>query len=154
MQKQLNPVGLQTQLTDMNNKFLYSSIFFLTAFCFIFSSCNNKQPFKPDYSNIGGYVIGNETCNTDSSNDYWLLDFTIYPNSPQIGDTLTLNSITYTNVLKIKGLDQRLQKIGARVSIDYNKVSSNKVITTGCTVASPVVYPLKEIYIIHQFEIR
>jgi hypothetical protein len=119
-----------------------------------FSSCNTKQPFKPDYANIGGYVIGNETCSADQTKDYWLLDFTIYPNSPEIGDTLILNGITYNNVLKVKGLDPRLQQIGTRVSIDYKKVSANKIITTGCTVSSPVVYSLKEIYIINQFEIR
>lgn len=117
-------------------------------------ACNNKQPFKPNYSNIGGNVIGKEDCDTNSSNDYWLVDFTVYPNSPQIGDTLTLNGITYTNVLKVKGLDPRLKHIGMSVSIDYNKISSNKIITTGCSVSSPVVYPLKEIYIINQGEIR
>lgn len=44
------------------------------------TSCN-KPPYKADYENIGGYVIGKETCNTDESQDYWLLDFTVYPNS-------------------------------------------------------------------------
>lgn len=138
----------------MKNKFPYSFIFLLAALSFIFYSCNTKEPYKPDYSNIGGYVIGNETCSTDASNDYWLLDFTVYPNSPQVGDTLVLNGITYTNVLKVKGLDQSLKKIGARVSIDYNKISSTKIITTGCTVSFPVVYSLKEIFIINQGEVR
>jgi hypothetical protein len=138
----------------MKNKLLSSFIFFVIIFCFIISSCNNKHPLKPDYSNIGGYVIGNETCNTDISNNYWLLDFTVYPNSPHVGDTFVLNNITYTNVLKVKGLDPRLKQIGMRVSIDYNKISSNKIITSGCTVPSPVIYPLKEIFIINQGEIR
>jgi len=137
----------------MKNKFLYPFIFFVAALCLIFYSCNNKQPFKPDFIHIGGYVIGKENCNTDESNDYWLLDFNVYPNSPHIGDTLVLNGITYTNVLKVKGLDPRFKQIGFRVSIDYNKIS-NKVITIGCTVASPVVYSLKEIFIINQGEIR
>ncbi len=137
----------------MKNKFLYSLIIPAFVCCIIFYSCNNKQPFKPDFVHIGGYVIGNETCSSNSTNDYWLLSFTIYPDSPQIGDTLTINGITYTNVLKVKGLDPRFKQIGFRVSIDYNKLS-NKMITTGCTVASPVVYSLKEMYIINQFEIR
>ncbi len=137
----------------MKTKFLNSFIIPASAFCFIFYSCN-KYPLKVDYSNIGGYVIGNETCSADSTNDYWLLSFTIYSDSPQIGDTLTLNGITYNNVLKVKGLAPRLQKIGAKVSIDYKKVSSNKIITTDCTVSSPEVYALKEIYIINVFEIR
>lgn len=125
----------------------------LAIFYFIIFSCNNKHPFKPNYSNIGGYVIGKETCDTNETNDYWLLDFTVYSNSPHIGDTLVLNGITYTNVLKVKGLDHRLKKIGMSVSIDYKNIS-NKELTTGCTVASPTVYFLKEIFIINQGEIR
>lgn len=117
-------------------------------------SCNNKEPFKPPYENIGGYVIGNETCYTDTTQNFWLLDFTVYPNSPHIGDTLILNGTTYTNVLKVKRLDERLKQFGMKVSIDYNVVSANKVITSGCTVNSPVTYDLKQILIINQFEIR
>jgi hypothetical protein len=117
-----------------------------------FGSCK-KPPFKPNYENVGGRVIGKETCNTDETKDYWLLDFTVYPNSPQIGDTVFLNGITYTNVLKLKGLDQRLKQDGMRVSIDYKTITPNKVTTTGCTVTSPVTFSLKEIFIINQFEI-
>lgn len=124
-------------------------------------SCN-KLPFKPDYQNIGGYVIGKETCNTDETKDYWtdetkdywLLDFTVYPNSPQIGDTLKLNGTTFTNVLKVKELGARLKHTGMMVSIDYKKISSNKIITTGCTEPNSITYPLKELFIINQFEIR
>ncbi len=137
----------------MKNKFLNYAIPFLTILYFIFSSCNTKPPYKPDYSNIAGYVIGKETCDTNETNDYWLLDFNVYPNTPHVGDTLVLNGITYTNVLKVKGLDPRLKQIGARVSIDYNKISDREL-TTGCTVKTPVVYFLKEIFIINQGEIR
>jgi hypothetical protein len=131
-----------------------SALVSLSILTVLSSGSCKKPPFKPDYENIGGYVIGKETCNTDESQDYWLLDFTVYPNSPQIGDTLFLNGITYTNVLKLKGLDQRLRQIGMRVSIDYKTITANRVTTTGCTVASPIIYSLKEIFIINQFEIR
>lgn len=117
------------------------------------SSCN-KYPYKPDYKNITGFVIGKETCNTDENQDYWLIDFTYEPNPPKVGDTLLLNGITYTNVLKTKGLGQRLKLIGMKVSIDYRIISAGKVITTGCNVASPVTYNLKELTILNQFEIR
>jgi hypothetical protein len=127
-------------------------ILFIIAI-FIQASCN-KPPFKPDYENIGGFVIGKETCNTDDTQDYWLLDFTVYPNSPKVGDTLVLNGTIYTNVLKLKGLDPRLKQIGMRVSIDYKTITPNKIITTGCTAASPITYALKEIFIINQGEIR
>ncbi len=63
------------------------------------------------------------------------------------------SKVTYTNVSKVNGLDPRLKQIGTRVSIDYNKIS-NRELTTGCTVETPVVYFLKEIYIINLGEIR
>lgn len=134
-------------------------LYYLAAFSFLilttlFSGSCNKPPLKPDYQNIGGYVIGKETCNADESKDYWLLDFTVYPNSPQIGDTLVLNGTTFTNVLKVKELGARLKQIGMSVSIDYKTISSNKIITTGCTETNSITYPLKEIFIINQGEIR
>lgn len=135
---------------QLNNLLHTASLLILIS---SFSSCN-REPYKLPYDNIGGYVIGRETCNTNESQDYWLLDFTVYPNSPKVGDTLALNGITYTNVLKTKGLDQRLKQMGMRVSIDYKVISSNKVVTTGCTITNPVTYPLKEIFIINQGEIR
>ena len=117
------------------------------------SSCN-KPPYKPDYKNITGFVIGKETCNTDENQDYWLIDFTYAPNPPKVGDTLLFNGITYTNVLKTKGLDQRLKIIGMRVSIDYRIISADKVVTTGCNVLTPVTYNLKDLTILNQGEIR
>jgi hypothetical protein len=64
---------------------------------FIAGSCNKQPllpPYLPQYENIGGYVIGGETCNADTSKNYWLLNFTVYQNSPQIGDTITLHGST------------------------------------------------------------
>lgn len=132
----------------------HSIIFSFLIVTVLTSGSCNKPPFKPDYENIGGYVIGKETCNADESQDYWLLDFTVYANSPSVGDTITLNGITYSNVLKLKGLDPRLKLIGMKVSVDYRTITSSKVTTTGCTVVTPVTYALKEIYIINQGEIR
>lgn len=130
------------------------TITFLGTFlCLFFSACN-KQPYKPDYFNEGGYVIGKETCKGNDADEYWLVDLTVYPNTPQYGDSLTLNNVNYTNVVKLKGLDQRLRQIGMRVSIDFKTITPGKIITTGCNVASPTTYALKEIIIIHQGEIR
>ena len=117
------------------------------------SSCN-KQPYKPDYKNITGYVIGKETCNSDETKDYWLIDFTYGTNNPKVGDTLLITGITYTNVLKTRGLDQQLKTVGLRVSIDYRIISVDKVITVGCNAATPVTYSLKELTILNQGEIR
>ena len=117
------------------------------------SSCN-KQPFKPDYKNIRGHVIGKETCNTDDTKDYWLIDFTFGSDNPKVGDTLLLNGNTYTNVLKTKMLDQQLKTFGLRVSIDYRIISADKIVASGCSVPSPVTYNLKELTILNQGEIR
>ena len=127
---------------------IYSLLILLTT-----CSCNNKEPLDA-LPNIGGYVIGKETCHSDERMDYWLIDCTAYANQPQIGDTLVLNGITYTNVLKVKGLSEGLRQIGMGVAFDYKEVTRDVVITTGCMVADPVTYALKELFIINQFEIR
>ena len=129
----------------------------LICFCYILlisgSSCK-PEPYIVDYKNIKGYVIGKETCNTDDTKDYWLIDFTYGTRNSVVGDTLLLNGITYTNVLKTNGLDQQLKIIGLRVSIDYTNISSNKITTIGCNVTNFVTYQLKEFTILRQGEIR
>jgi hypothetical protein len=113
-----------------------------------------KDPAKVDYLNVGGYVIGKETCKGNDADEYWLLDLTVYPNTPQYGDNLTLNGTTYSNVIKLKGLDQRLRVVGMKVSIDFRTITPDKVVTPSCTVSFPTIYALKEITILNQFEIR
>ncbi len=130
-------------------------LFFSLLFsCLLFFTKCNKPPDIADYTNTGGFVIGRETCNTNDTEDYWLVDLTYYPNTPQYGDTLVLGGITYTNVVKVKGLDQRLKKIGMKVSFDFKTVTTIKVETTGCNVTNPITYKLKELFIINQGEIR
>ncbi|MEJ7677227.1 MAG: hypothetical protein WKG06_05010 [Segetibacter sp.] len=53
------------------------------------------------------------------------------------GDTLVLNGITYTNVIKTKDLAERLKKIGMPVSMDFKVISANKVETTGLHYGKP-----------------
>lgn len=137
----------------MRQKFL-SLTGYLFIITFLVASSCKRDPYIVEYKNIKGYVIGKETCNTDETKDYWLIDFTYGSNNPKVGDTLVLNGITYTNVLKTKGLDQQLKIIGLRVSIDYNTISTNKISTTGCNVTTPVTYQLKDLTILNQGEIR
>lgn len=127
-----------------------------TATCIIIVllfSCN-KYPYKLDYKHTGGYVIAKETCKTSGLDEYWLIDLTYYQNTPEYGDTLILNGNTYTNVVKVKSLDLRLQQIGMTVAFDFKTITPDKVQTTGCIVANPITYNLKELFIINQFEIR
>lgn len=125
---------------------------FLFAFL-LYSSCK-PDPYIIEYKNIKGYVIGKETCNTDETKDYWLIDFTYGTNNLHVGDTLFFNGINYTNVLKTKGLSQQLKSVGLKVSIDYNSISTNKISTTGCSVTPSFTYLLKEVIIQNQGEIR
>jgi hypothetical protein len=137
----------------MKTKYFYSMTFTLVVLLLLSFSCS-KPPYKPPYNNIKGFVIGKESCNTDETKDYWLIDMTLGSNITQVGDTLVLNSVTYTNVLKTKDLAQQLKQIGLRVSIDYKTISTNKIQTTGCNIVTPTTYLLREIFIINQGEIR
>lgn len=133
----------------------YSNTLILAA-CIAFLSllsCN-KPPYRPDYKNVKGLVIGKETCKANEADDYWLIDLTYYADTPQYGDTLFLNGRTNTNVVKVKGLDSSLKQIGIAVSLDFKTITSDKVQTTSCTVSNPITYNLKELFIINQFEIR
>jgi len=130
-----------------NKQILPVCIGFLLMF-----SCN-KPPYKPD-KNVGGYVICKEVCKANEVDDYWLVDLTYYQNTPQYGDTLVLNGRTYNNVIKVKGLDSRLRQVGLTVAFDFKTITADKVQTTGCSVANPLTYNLKELFIINQGEIR
>jgi len=138
----------------MKIKLNYLPIILIFAFLLFVNATCTKQPYIVDFKNAKGYVIGKESCNTDETKDYWLIDLTYLQNAPRYGDTLELNGITYTNVIKTKDLAERLKKIRMPVSMDFNVISANKVETTGCTVENPVTYNLKELFIINQFEIR
>ena len=138
----------------MRDRFKFLSLSIVTFIIVVFLKCGNKPPFIPDYKNVKGYVIAKEYCNSDSTKDYWLIDLTYLSNTPQYGDTLVLNNIAYTNVVKTKELSDQLKQIGMRVSIDFKVLSTNRVITTDCTINSPITYPLKELFIINQGEIR
>jgi hypothetical protein len=125
----------------------------LVLYVFSYANCN-KPPYVPDYNNVTGYVIGKETCHADAAANYWLVDLTYRPDTPQYGDTLLLNGNTYTNVIKTKGLAERLKEIGMKVSLDFKIITPERIETTGCNVADPVTYRLKELFIINQGEIR
>ncbi len=128
--------------------------FYVFVSLLLFQTACNKPPYKPDYTNAGGYVIGKETCNTNESQDYWLIDLTYYPNTPLYGDSLFLNGTNYTNVVKTKVLTDQVKNVGKRISINFKTITSNKVETIGCNISNPVIYNLKEIFVIDIGEIR
>lgn len=129
--------------------------FFFLAYLIFFESCKNSgRPAYPDYKSINAYVIGKEACYSDNTKDYWLVDFNYDPNTSQYGDTIILNGITYTNVVKTKDLASWAKRIGEKLSIDFKTISTNKVQSSGCNLLPSQTYILKELFIIHQFEIR
>ncbi len=149
----MNRLNFDTIKMMNNETSAFNFIIFFLSLLLFFEACK-RQPYSPDFNEADGYVIGKETCNTDETKDYWLIDFTYDSNAPQYGDTLILNGITYTNVIKTKDLDKKLKQIGLRVFIDFKTITSDKIETTGCNVSTPETYKLKELFIISQGEIR
>jgi len=122
-------------------------------FLIIYSPSCKTEPFKPDFENAGGYVIGKERCNTDTTQDYWIVDLSVYPLPNSYGDSLTLNGMTYKHVVKTIGLAPQFKLIGARVGFDFH-LSSLAIQTTNCNINSPVTYLLKEMNVLSQAELR
>jgi hypothetical protein len=90
------------------------SIFIVFAFIiFLFTSCK-PEAYEFPFENAGGYVIGKETCNADTTKDYWLIDLSIFPLPNTYGDTLTLNGVRYNHVVKTAGLSSQLKYMGQR----------------------------------------
>lgn len=134
----------------MSNRIILVILFFLCISGLIFCK---TEPFRPDFENAGGYVIAKETCNVDTSQDFWLIDLSIFPLPNNYGDSLTLNGLTYRHVVKTVGLAAQFKFIGARVGFDFH-LSTSRVRTVYCNVANPDTYLLKEMNIISQAEIR
>ena len=133
----------------MNNRVL---VIFLLACISELISCKT-EPFKPNFENAGGYVIGKETCNADTSKDFWIIDLSIFPLPNNYGDSLILNGTKYSHVVKTVGLAPQFHFIGARVGFDFH-ISTSPVQTTNCNLANPDTYFLKEMNVINQAEIR
>lgn len=138
----------------MKIKFNFLPFILIIAFLLFVKAHCKEGNYIPDFKIAQGYVIGKELCNTNETKDYWLIDLTYRQDAPQYGDTLVLNGTSHTNVIKTKDLAERLKKIGMVVSMEFKVVSANKVETTGCTLANPVTYNLKELFIINQGEVR
>ena len=132
---------------------IFLFLFFISLLA-VSSSCT-RDPYVPNYDHAGGFVIAKETCSaTEPDNDYWLVDLSVnYTATNTFGDTLTYNGIFYEHVVKTKGLVAQFKIVGKKLSFDCH-FSANKVATTGCTIATPVTYSLKEMQVINTFEIR
>ncbi|MEO6668926.1 MAG: hypothetical protein ABIN36_05590 [Ferruginibacter sp.] len=117
----------------------------------LFGACN-KDPVNLDFINVRGTVIAKETCNTNETTDYWLIDLTLNPDTPQYGSTVTINGAIFTDVVKTKELSPQLKELGKHVFFHFQEISDNPVETLNCNVSTPVTYLVKEIYILEQGE--
>ena len=130
---------VNAKYTPMYRRIPISSLLIQLAAC----SCNNKEPFDPPYDTAVGYVIGKETCNVDTSNDCWLVNIISSSSArQQYGDTVELDGLIYTNVVKSTGLSENLKNIGQKVGIDFT-ITDTSSSTTNCIVTNPVTYKLK-----------
>ncbi len=128
---------------------------FLLLYSLVFISCGNKgNGSDPDFKFVKGYVIEREICDVDEISDYWVIDFSYGNNPPPIGDTITIQGLLYLNALKVKGLDARLKYKGMGVGIDYRTISPSKIIQQDCNNPIANIYPLKELVILYQSELR
>ena len=111
----------------------------------------NKPPYKPGYYMATGFVIGKETCNTDSTKDYWLINIISSTSSQQqYGDTILLNGSQYTNVVKTLGLPNEMKRVGTKIGMDFY-LSKDKELVTNCTTSSPVIFYLKVARVLNWF---
>lgn len=125
-------------------------VFLFSALLILFTlACKDNSPLKSPYEGAVGTVIAKETCNTDQSKDYWLIEiFSASSEQQQFGDKVTLNGITYTNVIKTAGLPENLKKVGQKVGFDFT-IASTATSTPNCSVTNPVIYTLKIAEFIH-----
>lgn len=124
-------------------KLIFLSLIFLF-------SCAKPSP-SIDYTyNIGlGVIIAKESCTGDDLTEYWVVDLNHPANQWKEGDSLFVNGIQYTNVVKIiisNPTSAHLKKIGQKVSFRFEKVVPPQNTRT-CTIPNSVVYPVKQVTI-------
>jgi len=107
------------------------------------SACKEHGPYKMPYNGAVGTVIAKETCNTDTTKDYWLIEiYSASSQGQQFGDKLSLNGITYTNAIKTADLHESLKKVGQKVGFDFT-ITGAATSTPNCNITGPKIYTLK-----------
>lgn len=123
----------------------------ISILSFLLLAACDHGAYDLGYNQAGARVIGRETCNIDTTKDYWLLDFGYIPGQPQYGDTIVFHGKTYFNAVKTLELDSQFRVPDKKIVLGFN-ISKEPVITQGCDVGSPVTYPLKVITIVKQLD--
>jgi hypothetical protein len=112
-------IGSVLLFPAMDMKYFNRKIAVLTLLILgsIFWKCGGD--FEPDYEIVGCRVIKTESCSTDT---LCLLVADIpYPSNKRLyDDTLTVDGVQYTGVLKTHNLPPRYQLLGEKLRIEFN----------------------------------
>jgi hypothetical protein len=138
----------------MRKRILHWSAVIVAQFIFTASCKRDVEPHVDREKSLSGYVIAREICHLDARKDYWLIDFTYTDNQLQLGDTLLLDGIEYTNVLKVKELDPRFHRPRMAVKMVYESDPAVAPEPADCDHPDAAVYLLKELVVVRQVELR
>jgi hypothetical protein len=120
----------------------------ITLIVFCSSSCS-KDSDTQDFMTRTGTVIGKEYCKSDTTKDYWLVNLDTVVNKASFGDTAQIDDTTYNHVVKTLQLPDGFRVKGLRITVDFKKLSDDKVTSTDCFIQTPVTYSLKELHILY-----
>lgn len=123
---------------------LIKKIIALGALIIAFSSCNNKQPFRPDYELGVGVILGQENCSSVPSKNAWLIQL-IRPShgGRTFGNEITYNNIKYSNVVKTYNLPDT-SKI-AEKTYGFEFYLETNPINQQCDVQNPKTFDILNI---------
>jgi hypothetical protein len=121
----------------------------LVVYLFLILACSKPPAIDLKYDTGIGQIIAKESCSGDSLNEYWVIDLYHQANTFKNGDSLFVNGIQYSNV--VKGIVYNPSavitfKIGQKVGFDFEKKLPIQNTRT-CSTSNPILYPVKQIII-------
>jgi hypothetical protein len=116
--------------------------------CLIFMFACSKPPAVDMNHFVGiGQILAKETCTGDDLSEYWIIDLYHQANTFKDGDSLFLNGIQYTNVIKATISNPfSVRGIGQKVVFDFERKLPVQN-TRSCSVSNPVTYQVKQVVI-------
>jgi hypothetical protein len=112
----------------------------------VFFSCNNKQPFVPDYEIGTGTIIGLENCKDDPSKNAWLIHFPgPNPLNKTYGEEVNFHGTVYKNVVKTFSLPDSAKVSGKKYSFEF--YLEGKASIEACDAANPITFNITKIRI-------
>lgn len=125
----------------MKKSMVFYSLFIL--------ACSRPEAVDFKHEIAIGEVIAKESCSGESLNEYWVFDLYHQNNKFKSGDSLFLNGIKYTNVVKgivYNPFSVQKIKIGQKVVFDFEKKLPVQNIRS-CSTNNPEIYQVKQVII-------